>query len=83
MANFITTDMVYNNDRKTHRSIREVPFFNAEELAENDGFVKYEEVITHETMSVTISMISSGDTSKVLTADVMTKLLEHLSKFEL
>ena len=82
MANFIITDMVYNNDRKPHREIQEVPFLNAEELAERNGYTTYREFINHETMSVTISMTSSGDTSKILTSEVMSKLFEHLSKFE-
>ena len=53
-------------------------------VRENDDRIFLDkEGLKSETMSVTVEMISSGNTSKVPTGEVLGKLMEHLSKFEL
>lgn len=79
--NFIISSVYDNKDRTQHTEMIDVRSREDDDIQK--GYKKLAEGLKHETLSVTIELISSGNTSEVPTQEVLNKLMEHLSKFEL
>lgn len=80
--NFLISSLIYNNDRITHIDKIQKPLC-FDDVGFDSGLVEYEDGLRHETLSISLELVSSGNTSEIPTSEVVVKLMQYLSKFEL